>query len=95
MRPEEMRGEQRYRYRRRSKTALVPDAHAYHDEFELDTAEPLRVGVLALHGGPVTLTASMPVESIPLTPGEARRLGTLLARAATAARTGKGPRTAP
>jgi hypothetical protein len=68
----------------------VPDDTAYHDEFDLDTAEPLRVQVWALQGGPVTLSASMPVKSIPLTPGEARRLGTLLARAATAARGGKG-----
>jgi hypothetical protein len=72
----------------------VPDATAYHDGFDLDTAEPLRVEVSALHGGPVTLTASIPLKSIPLTPGEARRLGTLLARAALAARRGEGPRTA-
>jgi hypothetical protein len=55
--------------------------------FDLKTAEPLRVEVLALHGGPVTLTASIAaaVETIHLTPDEARRLGMLLARAAIAA----------
>jgi hypothetical protein len=72
----------------------VPDDTTYRDGFDLDTAEPVRVEVSALYGGPVTLTASPPVKSIPLTPGEARRLGTLLARATTAARTGKAPRTA-
>jgi hypothetical protein len=68
-------------------SAPMPDAMAYHDGFDLKTAEPLRVEVLALHGGPVTLTASIAaaVETIHLTPDEARRLGTLLARAAIAA----------
>jgi hypothetical protein len=37
----------------------MPDAIAYHEGFALDTIEPLRVEVLALHGGPVTLTASI------------------------------------
>jgi hypothetical protein len=66
----------------------MPDVIAYHDGFALDTVEPLRVEVLALHGGPVTLTASISaaVETIHLTPDQARRLGMLLGRAAVAAR---------
>ena len=57
------------------------------DGFDLKTSEPLRVEVLALHGGPVTLTASMlaAAPSMYLTPGEARTLAVLLARAAGAA----------
>jgi hypothetical protein len=70
----------------------MPDAIAYHDGFDLDTVEPLRVEVLALHGGPVTLTAtiSAAVETIHLTPDQARRLGVLLARAANAAHRARG-----
>jgi hypothetical protein len=66
----------------------VPDAIAYHDGFDLNTAEPLRVEVLANHGGPVTLTASIAgaVETIHLTPDQAHRLARLLARASIAAR---------
>lgn len=73
-------------------SAPVPESTAYHDGFDLNTAETVRVEVSALHGGPVTLTISMPVASIPLTPSEARRLGMLLARAATAAHGDGGPR---
>lgn len=73
-------------------SASVPESTAYHDGFDLNTAETLRVEVSALRGGPVTLTISMPVASIPLTPGEARRLGMLLARAAIAAHGDGGPR---
>jgi hypothetical protein len=66
----------------------MPGAIAYHDGFDLNTAERLRVEVLAIHGGPVTLTASIAaaVETIHLTPDEARRLAGLLARASIAAR---------
>lgn len=66
----------------------MPDAIAYHDGFDLNTAEPLRVEVLAIHGGPVTLTASISaaVETIHLTPDQARRLARLLASASIAAR---------
>jgi hypothetical protein len=65
----------------------MPDAIAYHDGFDLNTAEPMRVEVLAIHGGPVTLTASIAaaVETIHLTPDQARRLAGLLARASKAA----------
>jgi hypothetical protein len=64
----------------------MPDGIAYHDGFDLNTAEPLRVEVLAIHGGPVTLTASIPaaVETIHL-PDQARRLAGLIARASIAA----------
>jgi hypothetical protein len=70
----------------------MPDAIAYHDGFDLNTAEPLRVEVLAIHGGPVTLTASIAaaVETIHLTPDQARRLARLLANAAIAARKAQG-----
>jgi hypothetical protein len=70
----------------------MPDAIAYHDGFDLKTAEPLRVEVLALRGGPVTLTASIAaaVETIHLTPDQARRLAMLLARAAIAAGGARG-----
>jgi hypothetical protein len=46
------------------------------------------VEVLAIHGGPVTLTASIAaaVETIHLTPDQARRLAELLTRASIAAR---------
>jgi hypothetical protein len=72
----------------------MSDAIAYHEGFNLNTAEPLRVEVLAIHGGPVTLTASTAaaVETIHLTPDQARRLATLVARAAIAARTERGRR---
>ena len=70
----------------------MPDAITYHDGFDLKTAEPLRVEVLALRGGPVTLTASIAaaVETIHLTPDQARRLARLLAGAAIAARRAQG-----
>jgi hypothetical protein len=70
----------------------MPDAITYHDGFDLKTAEPLRVEVLALRGGPVTLTASIAAagETIHLTPDEARRLARLLAHAAGAARGARG-----
>jgi hypothetical protein len=66
----------------------MPEAIAFHDGFDLNTAEPLGVEVLAIHGGPVTLTASIAaaVETIHLTPDQARRLAKLLARASIAAR---------
>jgi hypothetical protein len=72
----------------------MPDAFAYHAGFDLKTAEPLRVEVLAHHGGPVTVRISMAptIESIHLTPDEARRLGMLLAHAAAAARRKEGQR---
>jgi hypothetical protein len=81
------RPEQRCRYRGQPTWAPMPDGIAYHDGFDLNTAEPLRVEVLAIHGGPVTLTASIPaaVETIHLTPDQARRLAGLLARASIAA----------
>jgi hypothetical protein len=70
----------------------MPDAITYQDGFDLKTAEPLRVEVLALRGGPVTLTASIAaaVETIHLSPDEARRLARLLAHAAVAARRVRG-----
>jgi hypothetical protein len=66
----------------------MPDAFTYHDGFELITTEPLRLEVLAFQGGPVTLTASTvaAVESIHLSPDQARRLALLLVRAAASAR---------
>jgi hypothetical protein len=72
----------------------MPDAIAYHDGFDLNTVESLRVEVLAIHGGPVTLTASVAaaVETIHLTPDEARRLATLLASASIAASRERGGR---
>lgn len=72
----------------------MPDAFAYHDGFDLNTVEPLHVEVLVIHGGPVTLTASTQaaVESIHLTPDQARRLGGLLTRAAVAADWERGRR---
>jgi hypothetical protein len=36
----------------------MPDVFAYRDGFDLNTAEPVRVEVLVLRGGPVILTAS-------------------------------------
>jgi hypothetical protein len=65
----------------------MPGAIAFHDGFDLNTAERLRVEVLAIDGGTVTLTASIAaaVETIHLTPDEAGRLAGLLARAAVAA----------
>jgi hypothetical protein len=70
----------------------MPGAIAYQDGFDLNTTEPLRVDVLALHGGPVTLTASTvaAVQSIHLTPDQARRLALLLNRAAVAASRDEG-----
>jgi hypothetical protein len=70
----------------------MPDTIAYHDGFDLRTAESLRVEVLALRGGPVTLTASIAaaVETIHPTPDQARRLARLLARAAIVARRAQG-----
>jgi hypothetical protein len=68
----------------------MPDAVAYQEGLVVNSAEPLRVEVLALHGGPVTLTMVRAVGSIDLTPDEARRLGMLLARAAFAARRVRG-----
>jgi hypothetical protein len=67
----------------------MPGPIAYRDGFNPDTTEALRVEVLALPGGPVTVTASMLAAalSLHLTPDEARRLALLLARAAVAART--------
>jgi hypothetical protein len=68
----------------------MPGAIAYRDGFEPSTSEEtLRVEVLALHGGPVTLAASMlaVAQSIHLTPEDARKLALLLARAAHAAST--------
>jgi hypothetical protein len=73
-----------------STSAPMPDAFAYHEGIVVNTAEPLRIEVLALHGGPVTLTMVRAVASIDLTPDEARRLGMLLARAAVAARRVRG-----
>jgi hypothetical protein len=66
----------------------MPDVLKYHDGFDLKATEPPHVEVLALRGGPVTLTASIAgaVQLIHLTPDEARTLGELLARAAIAAR---------
>jgi hypothetical protein len=66
----------------------MPDAIAYHDGFDINTAESLRVEVLAIHGGPVTLTASIAsaVGTIHLTPADAHRLARLLTRASIAAR---------
>ena len=64
----------------------MPGAVAYREEFFLKSAESLRVEVVALHGGPVTVTMAPAVKSIHLTPDGARRLGMLLARAAGAAR---------
>lgn len=75
-----------------STPASMPDAIAYHDGFDLKTAEPLRVEVLALRGGPVTLTASIAaaVETIHLTPDQAGRLARLLASTAIAAHRAQG-----
>jgi hypothetical protein len=68
----------------------MPDAFAYHEGFVVKSAGPLRVEVLVPHGGPVTLTMVRAVGSIDLTPDEARRLATLLSRAAVAARKAQG-----
>jgi hypothetical protein len=70
----------------------MPDVFAYRDGFDLNTAEPVRVEVLVLRGGPVILTASIAaaVETIHLTPDQARRLARLLASAAIAARGAQG-----
>ena len=70
----------------------MPDVFAYRDGFDLNTAEPVRVEVLVLRGGPVILTASTAaaVETIHLTPDQARRLARLLATAAVAARRAQG-----
>jgi hypothetical protein len=72
----------------------MPDVLRYHHGFDLKVAEPPRLEVLALQGGPVTLTASIAgaVQSIHLAPDEARTLAVLLARAAVAARGEKGGR---
>jgi hypothetical protein len=64
----------------------MPDPFAYQEGLVVNSAEPLRVEVLARHGGPVTLTMVRAFGSFDLTPDEARRLGMLLARAAVAAR---------
>jgi hypothetical protein len=68
--------------------APMPDVFAYRDGFDLNIAEPVRVEVLVLRGGPVILTASIAaaVETIHLTPDQASRLARLLAGAAIAAR---------
>jgi hypothetical protein len=68
----------------------MPDAIAYHEGIVVNSAEPVRVEVLALHGGPVTLTMATAVRPIHLTPDEARRLATFLSRAAVAARRVRG-----
>jgi hypothetical protein len=72
----------------------MPDVLTYQDGFDLKATEPPRVEVLALRGGPVTLTVSIAgaVQSIHLTPDEARTLAGLLARATIAARGEKGGR---
>jgi hypothetical protein len=64
----------------------MPDAIAYHEGLVVESAGPLRVEVLALHGGPVTLAMVRAVGSFDQTPDEARRLGMMLGRAAVAAR---------
>jgi hypothetical protein len=64
----------------------MPDAIAYHEGLVVESAGPLRVEVLALHGGPVTVTMVRAVGSFDLTPDEARRLVMMLSRAAVAAR---------
>ena len=70
----------------------MASAIAYKEGFDLKTTEPLRVEVLALRGGPVTLTASMlaVAQSIHLTAAEARTLAQLLAHASIAARKEEG-----
>jgi hypothetical protein len=67
----------------------MPGPIAYREGFNPDTTEALRVEVLALPGGPVTVTASMNAAalSLHLTSNEARRLALLLARAAVASST--------
>jgi hypothetical protein len=67
----------------------MPGPITYRDGFDPETTETLRVEVLALPGGPVTVTASMNAAalSLHLTPNEARRLALLLARAAGASNT--------
>jgi hypothetical protein len=68
----------------------MPNAFAYQEGLVVNSVEPLRVEVLARHGGPVTLTMVRAVGSIDLTPDEARRLGMLLVQAAFAARRVRG-----
>jgi hypothetical protein len=68
----------------------MPDPLAYQEGIVVNSAEPLRVEVLARHGGPVTLSMVRAVGSIDLTPDEARRLGMLLVHAAVAARRLRG-----
>jgi hypothetical protein len=46
----------------------MADAFAYQEGLVVNSAEPLRVEVLALHGGPVTLTMVRAVGSFDLTP---------------------------
>jgi hypothetical protein len=72
----------------------MPDVLTYHEGFDLKATEPPRVEVLALNGGPVTLSVSIAgaVQSIHLTADEARTLARLLARAAIAASEEKGGR---
>ena len=64
----------------------MPDAFAYQEGLVANSAGPLRVEVLARHGGPVTLTMVRAVGSFDQTPDEARRLGMMPGRAAVAAR---------
>jgi hypothetical protein len=68
----------------------MPDAFAYQEGLVVNSAGPLRLEVVARHGGPVTLTMVRAVGSFDLTPDEARRLGMLLLHAAVAARRVRG-----